>query len=416
MPAKRLRDVLDPALAWRATRLLGHVEQSPERLSAFVDELPGAPGDGVADALVRHIAHGQVDEIALDNLRRLAPRAGVLRLLAEHLEAEADAQRDKWALILPAVRRTIEHASAAGARVMKGFDLRRHYPRPELRHHGDLDLHFPTVAAAAAFIRPLRASGWSWFTEELPWLQWDEHGVPFGQCALGRSLPRGLATGADVHIGPYVVSRDRTLPLVGFEPMTYDGVIVRGLAPETSIALIAAHAVSHGHLRMKDVNDLAMVARGRNVDWASAFGLSRAAGVDGAVRQLLHWAALEYEPLGAPAPGAGDGAGPLPVEPDGDAPAKPWRPRVVAGSAPPPGRRHRWWLVPPSALDAAALEPAPEPLSPRTVERLADELELITCGDAGAVRFAGDAFVPTASGDVPRASLALALALDRERG
>jgi hypothetical protein len=412
MPAKRLRDVLDPALAWRATRLLGHVDQSPEPLSAFAGELPDGPDDGVADALLRHVAHGQVDEIALDNLRRLAPRSGALRELAERLEADQAAQRDKWALILPAVRRTIEHAAAAGARVMKGFDLRRHYPRPELRHHGDLDLHFPTVMAAAAFIRPLRASGWSWFTEELPWLQWDEHGVPFGQCALGRPLDRGFATGADVHIGPYVVTRERTLPLVGFEPMTYDGVIVGGLAPETSIALIAAHASSHGHLRMKDVNDLAMVARGRTVDWASAFGLSRAAGVDAVVRQLLHWAGREYGPLGAPEAAAGDGAGPLPVELHGDRRVERWRPRVVAGEAPPPARRGRWWLVPPSMLDA----PAAEPPSGLSVERLAGDLELLTCGDACAVRLAGDVFVPTASGDVPRASLALARALERDPG
>jgi len=396
--------LFNPSLAWGATRMLGHVDQSPARLTALARELPDASSDELAKELHAHVAQAQVDEIALDNLRRMEPPAGPLRRLAALLEADVRAHDPEWTHVQPTLRATVQRAAAAGGRLMKGFDVRRHYPRPELRHRGDLDVHFPTTTAAARFIRSLRADGWSWWAEALPWLQWEGQGMPLGQCALECRLDP-FTTGADVHIGAYAVGRGATLPLVGFEQTTYDGVVVDGLVPETSIALTAAHAVAHGHLRMKDVNDVAMIARARAVDWASAVALCRAAGVDGALRQLLHWAAAEYGPAGVP-DAAPDADGALPVGPGGERRAEPWRPRVVFAHAAPPSRRDRWWLVPPAALGVAGRGPGAG--APWRVDRLADEIELVTRGGACALRFVDDVFVPTASGAVPRDSLALA--------
>lgn len=81
--------LLNPPMAWSATCLLGHVDQSPERLSALVRELPDASADDVADAPHLHVSHGQVDEIALDNPRRLESDPPPLRRHYPRPELEA---------------------------------------------------------------------------------------------------------------------------------------------------------------------------------------------------------------------------------------------------------------------------------------------------------------------------------------
>jgi len=218
---------------------------------------------------------------------------------------------------------------------------------------------------------------------------------------------------------------------------------------ETSVALIAAHAVNDGILSMKDINDLHVLQAERpDLDWASVTELARSTGAVAALRQLLAVTARVYkhtESPDDPAPAyladATESAqararrvARFTYSDERSRGASPLRARLLARQArryfsarltprlggPAIGegpleaaRRSTCWRLAPEETWASLLgdTPATKPLPPsaRIVEsHLGPDLLLVRSGNATVIRSNREIFTPTVWGSITAESVALA--------
>ena len=442
-----------PAAYWPIVARAGRLDPPPAEISELAGLLAGLDPAAVFDAILG----SRVYTLALRNLQPLRGHTAAAGLLArlETLQAE---EEDRRKLALPETLAVLEHAFESGAHLIKGLPLREMYADPELRHTGDIDLHVTGWSLAARFAGWLRERGWQWDTGELPWLKWTEEGHIYGQLSLVHPDNRAPVTRADLHIGPFSVAHAGLMPLVGWEEGRVLGRKAMVPCRETSIALIAAHAVNDGILSMKDVNDLHVLhAAGPEPDWTSVAELSRAAGAAAALRQLLAVTARVYSHPGPPAGYLADSPRYL-AESSEPARARARRvarftfrdersrgasvlhasllarqarryfsaplaprlggPPVGGGPSEVTGRNVCWRLAPEEIWDslpgkaargaAATAARKPAPAARMTESALAPDLRLVRCGAATVIRVGRDIFTPTVWGPITAESVALA--------
>ncbi len=276
---------------WHALATVASVDPSAAELRSATGELRGLPLDDVVDGIVRW----RVDELALANLRSVG-----VGELANRLQDMWITEERRLAKAIPVTVELLPAVRAMGGRVIKGLAVRDKYPRPELRHMGDVDVQVPDWPTALRICRWLRERRWCWETSEYPWLKWDEHGQIYGQLTF--VLPDNIEPFArvDLHIGPFSVGHSGLLPLVGWRPGLALDAEVTVPDIETSVALVVAHAVGDGLLSMKDVNDLYVLLTKARPDWTSVVELCRAAGVTEALHVLLAACREVYPTLGLP--------------------------------------------------------------------------------------------------------------------
>lgn len=286
----------EPRDHWYCVSRLGKLDASDEELASAVALVAALDPDEVYAAVLA----SRVYTIAQRNLERTPRNRTADAVLASLCElAESEALRRARAA--PETRAVLEHAGSGAARVIKGLPLRERYAQPHLRHEGDIDLQAPDWAAGLRVASWLRQRGWQWDTTEFPWIKWDDHGHLYGQLTL--VLPDNDAPYArvDLHIGPFSVGHAGVMPLVGWERATVLGIAVEVPNRETTVALIAAHALNDGILSMKDVNDLHVVLSDHApTDWASVEELCRHVHATDVLRQLLAVTGRVYPEHGLP--------------------------------------------------------------------------------------------------------------------
>lgn len=279
--ATRRRSGEDKA-AWELVNALGNIASAPPApgsVTAAVDTL------GVSAAFDTLVAH-RVYSLALERLQGLDASPAVAELTERlvRLQAAETQRRDR---VREVTRRTLRASAEQGVRVMKGLALRTYYRHPEWRHEGDIDLHVSTWPAAREVAARLRTTGWDWDTAELPWLKWTDDGHLYGQLSLVLDGPEEADTRVDLHIGPYSVGHGGLMPLVGWHEREVLGVAVRVPSTESALALIGAHAMNDCLLSQKDVNDVAeIIAAEQDIDWGSVEELAHCAQAAAAIRQI----------------------------------------------------------------------------------------------------------------------------------
>jgi hypothetical protein len=244
--------VPDPNFA--AVIALGRLDPDPAAVRDVLARL--TDGRLAADRLVAGLELSKVGRLARHAVAAADPAPGPGRDLLRRL-VEADEAEERWReRAVPPMRAAVTAAARHGGRVVKGLAVQSRYPRPELRHVGDVDLHFPSWAAARPLLRELRAAGWVWDTDELSWLKWHDSGVLYGQLSLVVDDNAAPYARVDLHVGPFSVGHAGLLPMAGWQPGTALGVPVAVPDTATALAMVAAHAVVDRVLSVKDLNDL----------------------------------------------------------------------------------------------------------------------------------------------------------------
>lgn len=367
--------------------------------------------------------------------------------LVGRLRALEEAETVRREAALPTTIAVLRRVTELGGHIIKGLALGRHYDghaaEVATRHVGDIDAHVAELGQARELVDWLRGQGWVWDTGEFPWVKWTATGVPYGQLTLVTPDNTDPVTRVDLHIGPFSVGHAGLLPLVGWTPAEVLGEHVVVPDTESTIALIAAHAVNDLILSVKDVNDLYLVlASAEHVDWASTEELCGGVAALPALHDLLAAVRDVYGPGSAPeAPRTGALATTKPSPEkraatvaehavsielargrsadDAEAVGRDAQRYFSADLAPRNADhalalersamtpRHCWRLLPEEVWDA--LEAAPASAAEPVV--VADGLVLHRGGGAQALVMGGDVFVPTVWGDVAPASVGLARAL-----
>lgn len=430
---------------WTAVTLAGKLDPEPGEITELEGLLARLDPAAVYDAILA----SRVYTLALHNLKPLDGRRNVADILARlaRLQDEEDQRRNA---ALPETLAVLKHAAETGAHLIKGLPLREKYVNPALRHLGDIDVHVARWGLAAPFAAWLRDRGWGWDTGELPWLKWTSAGHIYGQLSLvfpGNAEP---VTRVDLHIGPFSVAHAGLMPLVGWEQSQVLGVDATVPCLETTIALIAAHAVNDGILSMKDINDLHVLQAGQpEPDSTSITELARGAGAVPALRQLFAVTAHVYS-RGETAPEPGylaDSAEPTKARALRvarftfrdersrgagllrsalaarqarryfSAQLKPRLGGPPVGDGPLTARgRNICWRLAPEEVWASLRPDTAFPATARIAEsRLGDGLYLARSGQATVIRLNEDVFTPTVWGPITAESAALAAHLREAR-
>ncbi len=435
----------DPA--WVVVSSLGRLSSEPADARLVTDAVAALGAQAAYELVVAH----RVYTLALTRLTGLAAGPPLEELRRKLLELE-QAEGERRARIHETTVQTLRWGAEHGVHVIKGLALRTYYEDPRLRHEGDIDFHVSTWRQARTLAAALRSQGWEWDTSELSWLKWTAAGSAYGQLSLLLPGEDEADARVDLHIGPYSVGHSGLLPLVGWCEREVMGVPIQVPSPESTLALVGAHAMNDCLLSQKDINDVASVLRHcPDVDWGSVEELAACAHAVGAVRQICHKVASQHPSLSGP-PGTPEG----PLTTSGltglaragrfgrlaysderrrggilravgialeatryysaDLAPKPVpnAPELLTSSA--RGRTRCWRLVPSSVWQSWAAPsgagsgqtPQAEVTSAPTVERLGEDLDLVSRDGAVVVRTIGEVFIPTVSGRVPPASADLA--------
>jgi hypothetical protein len=121
----------------------------------------------------------------------------------------------------------------------------------------------------------LRAHGYDWYSEELPWLKRDEPtGRVYGQVPVRRYV--GLAPlRIDVHFAGYSVRHCR------LAPSTVNGSGLHVWEPAENLPLLLGNAAGDYVIRLKDINDVTLMLEAEpRLEWEPALRRTRAAGLD----------------------------------------------------------------------------------------------------------------------------------------
>ncbi|OIK26881.1 hypothetical protein VT52_014430 [Streptomyces malaysiense] len=401
-------------------------------------------------------------QISAEDLYAILSRSKVTRLahaaLAGHtgspwanrlyeLLAEEVRQDDTWqAEAAPKMREVVDAVAEFGGRIIKGLCAQSVYPRPGLRHLGDVDVQFPQWAAARPLVDWLRERDWVYDTDEMPWLKWHDNGVVYGQVSLVHPDNKNPDARVDLHIGAFSVGHAGLLPLVGWRAGTALGRPATVPGVETSVAITAAHALCDQMLSVKDVNDLHALISHTTPDWVSVSELCRSVRAQGALARVVDAVRRAYpESAAVLPPDLGEETGLELTPPGPEARAEAFAalayederargaddtaatavadsarhyfsadlgPRVADpdGAAAPgePGRGRCWRLVPREVWETLAGAAADGPPAEVTSVELAAGMTLFGGANAWAVRYGRDVLVPTVWGEISRESLALA--------
>jgi len=426
------------AAYWACVALLGRLNATAAQHAQVAELLETLDPDEV----YARILASRVYLPARETLHHLPPSECVLAI-GKRLDELIASERQRCAAARPELIAILSAAPTLGVGVMKGLALREYHPRPELRHEGDIDLHAPNWATALATSDWLRRRGWVWDTTEFSWLKRTDGGHLYGQLTLVLPDNDDPISRVDLHIGPYSVGHEGNMPLAGWRETEVVGVAARVPDRETTLALIAVHALNDCVRSMKDVNDLyVLLARQADTDWATVEELCRSAQATDVLSQLLAMTGDVYPELGR---GAGEVNGPLVLSQTSaeraDSAARfayqderargaehdtatavaeearryysaDLRPRVTPPdqTVPPPARNRRTCcrLLPANTWSALAVAPSsPADEIPYTEEPWEPGLTLVTAGPATVLRMGDEIFVPTVWGDVHPDSLAL---------
>ncbi|GLX47239.1 hypothetical protein Shyhy01_01890 [Streptomyces hygroscopicus subsp. hygroscopicus] len=426
-----------------AIMTLGRTEPPSSTVAAALNTLDGeiTPEDLYAilsRSKVTRLAHA-----ALDGHTGSAWADRLRELLAEEVR-----QDDAWqADAAPKMREVVAAVEEFGGHIIKGLCAQSVYPRPELRHLGDVDVQFPQWAAARPLVDWLRERDWVYDTDEMPWLKWHDNGSLYGQVSLVYPDNENPYARVDLHIGSFSVGHAGLLPLVGWRSGTALGLPATVPSVETSIAITAAHALCDQMLSVKDVNDLHALVSHTTPDWVSVSELCRSVRAEGALARVVNAVrqaypestavlppdlgeetGLELTPPGAEARaeafaslayederarGAGEAAATALADSARRYFSADLSPRVAdpdGGAAPgDPGRDRCWRLVPREVWEplAGTGTGADAPAEVTSTE-LAAGITLFGAANAWAVRYGNDVLVPTVWGGISRESLALA--------
>lgn len=428
-----------------AIMTLGRTEPPSSTVAAALNTLDGeiTPEDLYAilsRSKVTRLAHA-----ALDGHTGSAWADRLRELLADEVR-----QDDAWqADAAPKMREVVAAVEEFGGRIIKGLCAQSVYPRPELRHLGDVDVQFPQWAAARPLVDWLRERDWVYDTDEMPWLKWHDNGSLYGQVSLVYPDNETPYARVDLHIGSFSVGHAGLLPLVGWRAGTALGLPATVPSVETSIAITAAHALCDQMLSVKDVNDLHALVSHTTPDWVSVSELCRSVRAEGALARVVNAVrqaypestavlppdlgeetGLELTPPGAEARaeafaslayederarGAGEAAATALADSARRYFSADLSPRVAdpdGGAAPgDPGRDRCWRLVPREVWEPLAGTGtgtgAAAPAEVTSTE-LATGITLFGAPNAWAVRYGNDVLVPTVWGGISRESLALA--------
>jgi len=434
--------------SWLVVNGLGRLSSESADVRLVSHAVAALGARSAYELLVTH----RVYTLALSRVMALPPTPPLEELRRRLQELEQD-ERDRRARIHETMVRTIRWGAEHGVHVIKGLALRTYYEDPRLRHEGDIDFHASTWQQGRTLAAALRSQEWVWDTSELSWLKWTDGGTVFGQLSLLLPGENEADARVDLHIGPYSVGHGGLLPLVGWCERDVMGVAVQVPSPESTLALIGAHAMNDCLLSQKDINDVASILRRcPDIDWGSAEELAACSHAQGALRQIRHEVAAQHPSLSAP---PGLPGGPLTASGlTGLARARRFgrlafsderrrssirqamstaleatryysaelAPKLVSGapellSSSARGRTQCWRLVPPSVwrswtmpVSGAASEEASqaEVKSALIVERLSEDLDLVSREGAVVVQTMGEVFIPTVWGPVSRASADLA--------
>ncbi|MEW2625549.1 nucleotidyltransferase family protein [Streptomyces sp. NPDC048106] len=425
-----------------AIMTLGRTDPPSPTVAAALNTLDGeiTPEDLYAilsRSKVTRLAHA-----ALDGHTTSAWATRLRELLADEVR-----QDDAWqAQAAPKMREVVAAVEEFGGRIIKGLCAQSVYPRPELRHLGDVDVQFPQWAAARPLVDWLRERDWVYDTDEMPWLKWHDNGALYGQVSLVYPDTKNPYARVDLHIGAFSVGHAGLLPLAGWRAGTALGLPATVPSVETSIAITAAHALCDQMLSVKDVNDLHALVSHTTPDWVSVSELCRSVRAQGALARVVNAVRQAYpESTAVLPPDLGEETGLELTPPGPEARAEAFAalaydderargaseaaataladsarhyfsadlsPRVAdpdGGAAPgDPGRDRCWRLVSREVWDTlAGAESAAAPAEVTSVE-LADGITLFGAPNAWAVRYGNDVLVPTVWGEISRESLALA--------
>ncbi len=424
---------------WAIVSALGRIDADEGTSDSAVAAMDGMDPRRVYGAVLA----SRVYTLAQHHLQHRAGNATAKEVLVL-LEKLAEEEERRRQLSGPHVKEVLEFLGPAGGRVIKGMALREEYADQRLRHEGDLDAQVPDFATGLRVARWLRSHGWQWDTQEFPWLKWTS-GHVYGQLSLLYPDTTDPHSRIDLHIGPFSVGYSDLLPLSGWRSASVSGVPATIPDRETSLALIAAHALNDCLLSMKDVNDVyAIVLSGAAIDWATVDELCAHVHARQAMNQLAAQVAACY---GKALPAPPETKALLTAEPSrhdrvaraaslayqdersrGAGPLTAWaasrqarryygadlKPRLSPHPDPGPvaTRRNRalcWRLLPEAAWpDAGSHAGSRTGSGAAREERIEDGLVLIHSGDGAVVRLGEEILIPTVWGGVHPESVALA--------
>lgn len=178
--------------------------------------------------------------------------------------------------------------------LVKGLAVARYYPRGKLREFNDADIVLPNPNDVWAAVRILRDEGYKVGKLRIA-LRSDGHFHGIMPCRRsfegrfgGYALP-GL--GMDIHFGGFPCLDQE---LFGFLPgdaatdLILGGVRCNALKPSPSIVLLASHTVRQGYIRVRELNDLrVLAARAGPEDWFHIWARARSERLETTLRLIL---------------------------------------------------------------------------------------------------------------------------------
>jgi hypothetical protein len=178
-------------------------------------------------------------------------------LLEDQDIREAAAKRDRLSAAIESARPMVQAIAAEHTIPLawiKGVPMKALYEVAKFRDLGDLDVLTNTIDNAWTLASHLRERGFGWSNNELPWIKRDvSTGELYGQFAVWKWINGlGLAVRVDIHFGGYSVRHCAHMD-VPVPPGVTSLDVLR------NVPLIVANAAGDFAIRLKDLNDLAVM-------------------------------------------------------------------------------------------------------------------------------------------------------------
>jgi hypothetical protein len=186
--------------------------------------------------------------------------------------------------------RDVWESEAEELLAIKGLALGTLYPESYVRHFGDFDLFCATPDGMSRLAESLFACGYRIKTDEPPWIKKLRQSscnslalssMYFGQCQLVREECRQRHR-VDIHFTAYSISYSAIFPVNLFQNARSPAnapLYLSTPSPEDNLLILAAHIASSGFISVKDLNDLAVIMRQKELAWDYIADKAIAAGI-----------------------------------------------------------------------------------------------------------------------------------------
>lgn len=213
----------------------------------------------ITDTVVSHLLDAPDPGVRHELLRRYTVARG--RPIQRLAQAVRSYSEDIGERTVARIAKAL-HEESVEYVIFKGLAVGRRYPKHMLRDSSDVDVLVRDTDAAWRAVAQLEGTGASFEFLDLF--------APIAGDTVGTLLGRLMGCAIDLHIRYPQAFGGTTLRADWWRHTEVtalpDSTLVRTLDPELSVILLAAHVQGDGRMRMRDINDLAVLLDAPNLD------------------------------------------------------------------------------------------------------------------------------------------------------